>query len=99
MDLNGPSEDALEWDETDISNKLISIHEVLSDPDQELKDDLNEKPASEECGDNDVNEDESISNHGIPLYCPNIIPLQILTSIRSIVFIILNYQKKNICLF
>ncbi|NXO09582.1 AKAP6 protein, partial [Oriolus oriolus] len=72
MDLNGPSEDALEWDETDISNKLISIHEDLSDPDQELKDDLNQKPASEECGDNDVNEDESISNCGIPLYCPNI---------------------------
>uniref|UniRef100_A0A8C3NCY9 A-kinase anchoring protein 6 n=1 Tax=Geospiza parvula TaxID=87175 RepID=A0A8C3NCY9_GEOPR len=73
MDLNGPSEDALEWDETDISNKLISIHEDLSDPDQELnKDDLNQKPASEDCGDNDVNEDESISNHGIPLYCPNI---------------------------
>ncbi|KAM3671291.1 A-kinase anchor protein 6 isoform 1-T1 [Ammospiza maritima maritima] len=73
MDLNGPSEDALEWDETDISNKLISIHEDLSDPDQELnKDDLNQKPAPEECGDNDVNEDENISNHGIPLYCPNI---------------------------
>uniref|UniRef100_H0ZNU2 A-kinase anchoring protein 6 n=1 Tax=Taeniopygia guttata TaxID=59729 RepID=H0ZNU2_TAEGU len=73
MDLNGPSEDALEWDETDISNKLISIHEDLSDPDQELnKDDLNQKPASEECGDNDVNEDESINNHGIPLYCPSI---------------------------
>ncbi|NWW64859.1 AKAP6 protein, partial [Ifrita kowaldi] len=72
MDLNGPSEDALEWDETDISNKLISIHEDLSDPDQELKDDLNQKPASEECGDNDENEDESISNRGIPLYCPNI---------------------------
>ncbi|NWV07872.1 AKAP6 protein, partial [Ptilonorhynchus violaceus] len=73
MDLNGPSEDALEWDETDISNKLISIHEDLSDPDQELKkDELNQKPASEERGDNDVNEDESISNRGIPLYCPNI---------------------------
>ncbi|NWZ35728.1 AKAP6 protein, partial [Brachypodius atriceps] len=73
MDLNGPSEDALEWDETDISNKLISIHEDLSDPDQELsKDDLNQKPASEGCGDNDVNEDESINNHGISLYCPNI---------------------------
>ncbi|NXA90503.1 AKAP6 protein, partial [Melanocharis versteri] len=73
MDLNGPSEDALEWDETDISNKLISINEDLSDPDQELnKDDLNQKPAPEECGDNDVNEDESISNRGIPLYCPNI---------------------------
>ncbi|NXK92643.1 AKAP6 protein, partial [Formicarius rufipectus] len=73
MDLNGPSEDALEWDETDISNKLISIHEDLCDPDHELKkDDLNQKPASGECGDNDVNEDESISNRGSPLYCPNI---------------------------
>ncbi|KAM7109699.1 A-kinase anchor protein 6 isoform 1-T1 [Ciconia maguari] len=74
MDLNGPSEDALEWDETDISNKLISIHEDLSDPDQELKkDDLSQKPASGECGDNNVNEDESISDCGSPLYCPSII--------------------------
>ncbi|XP_009572842.1 PREDICTED: A-kinase anchor protein 6, partial [Fulmarus glacialis] len=73
MDLNGPSEDALEWDETDISNKLISIHEDLSDPDQELKKDaLSQKPASGECGDNDVNEDESISDRGSPLYCPSI---------------------------
>ncbi|NWR72489.1 AKAP6 protein, partial [Centropus unirufus] len=73
MDLNGPSEDALEWDETDISNKLISIHEDLSDLDQELKkEDLNQKPASGECGDNNVNEDENISDHGSPLYCPSI---------------------------
>ncbi|XP_071602258.1 A-kinase anchor protein 6 isoform X2 [Heliangelus exortis] len=73
MDLNGPSEDALEWDETDISNKLISIHEDLSYPDQELKNqDLSQKPASRECADNNVNEDDSISNHGSPLYCPSI---------------------------
>lgn len=73
MDLNGPSEDALEWDETDISNKLISIHEDLSDPDQELKkDDPSQKPPSGECGDNDGNEDESISGRGSPLYCPSI---------------------------
>ncbi|XP_069640118.1 A-kinase anchor protein 6 isoform X4 [Haliaeetus albicilla] len=73
MDLNGPSEDALEWDETDISNKLISIHEDLSDPDQELKkDDLSQKPTSGGCGDNDVNEDKSISDRGSPLYCPSI---------------------------
>ncbi|KFP89884.1 A-kinase anchor protein 6, partial [Apaloderma vittatum] len=71
MDLNGPSEDALEWDETDISNKLISIHEDLGDLDQELKkDDLIQKSASGECGDNDVNERESISDRGSPLYCP-----------------------------
>ncbi|NXG68733.1 AKAP6 protein, partial [Baryphthengus martii] len=73
MDLNGPSEDALEWDETDISNKLISIHEDLSDPDQELKkDDLSQKPASGEGGDNDGNEDESVSDRGSPLYYPRI---------------------------
>lgn len=73
MDLNGPSEDALEWDEMDISNKLISVHEELSDPDQELKkDDLSQKPALGERGDNEVNEDESISDHGSPLYCPSI---------------------------
>ncbi|XP_074765964.1 A-kinase anchor protein 6 isoform X2 [Athene noctua] len=73
MDLNGPSEDALEWDETDISNKLISIHEELSDPDQEPKnDDLIQKPASGDCGNNDVNEDKSISDHGSPLFCPSI---------------------------
>ncbi|XP_061853529.1 A-kinase anchor protein 6 isoform X2 [Colius striatus] len=73
MDLNGPSEDALEWDETDISNKLISIHEDLSDPDQELKkDDISRKPASGECGDNDLDEDESVSDCGGPLYCTSI---------------------------
>ncbi|NXG55417.1 AKAP6 protein, partial [Hemiprocne comata] len=73
MDLNGPSEDALEWDETDISNKLISIHEDLSDPDHELKkEDLSQKPALGGCRDNDVNEDEIISGSGSPLYCPSI---------------------------
>ncbi|KAM9554488.1 A-kinase anchor protein 6 isoform 2-T4 [Guaruba guarouba] len=73
MDLNGSSEDALEWDETDISNKLISIHEDLSDPDQELKkDELRQKPSSGESGFNDANEDESIGDHGSPLYCPSI---------------------------
>ncbi|XP_008587919.1 PREDICTED: A-kinase anchor protein 6, partial [Galeopterus variegatus] len=35
MDLNGMSEDALEWDETDISNKLISLNEESNDLDQE----------------------------------------------------------------
>ncbi|NXA51398.1 AKAP6 protein, partial [Nothocercus julius] len=73
MDLNGSSEDALEWDETDISNKLISIHEELNDADQELKkDDLSQKSTSGECGDNDFNEEESVSDHGSPLYCPSV---------------------------
>ncbi|XP_007936722.1 A-kinase anchor protein 6 [Orycteropus afer afer] len=35
MDLNGTSEDALEWDETDISNKLISLNEESNDLDQQ----------------------------------------------------------------
>uniref|UniRef100_A0A7N4PQS2 A-kinase anchoring protein 6 n=1 Tax=Sarcophilus harrisii TaxID=9305 RepID=A0A7N4PQS2_SARHA len=35
MDLNGTSEDALEWDETDISNKLISFNEESNDLDLE----------------------------------------------------------------
>ncbi|XP_034370427.1 A-kinase anchor protein 6 isoform X2 [Arvicanthis niloticus] len=35
MDLNGMSDDALEWDETDISNKLISVHEESNDLDQD----------------------------------------------------------------
>ncbi|OXB66051.1 hypothetical protein ASZ78_001538 [Callipepla squamata] len=73
MDLNGPSEDALEWDETDISNKLISVNEDLSDPEQELKkDDLNQKSTSGECGSNKVNEDENISDRGSPVYCSSI---------------------------
>ncbi|XP_042300769.1 A-kinase anchor protein 6 isoform X2 [Sceloporus undulatus] len=39
MELSGTSEDALEWDEMDISNKLISINEEFSEFDQELKQD------------------------------------------------------------
>ncbi|KAJ7344925.1 hypothetical protein JRQ81_000875 [Phrynocephalus forsythii] len=37
MELNGTSEDALEWDEMDISNKLISINEEFNEFDQEPK--------------------------------------------------------------
>nr|XP_020644105.1 A-kinase anchor protein 6 [Pogona vitticeps]XP_020644106.1 A-kinase anchor protein 6 [Pogona vitticeps] len=39
MELNGASEDALEWDEMDISNKLISINEEFNEFDQEPKQD------------------------------------------------------------
>ncbi|XP_058018320.1 A-kinase anchor protein 6 [Ahaetulla prasina] len=45
MELNSTSEDALEWDEMDISNKLISINEEFTEP--ELKQDdtkLNSPP-------------------------------------------------------
>ena len=57
MDLNGTSEDALEWDETDISNKLISLNEESNDLDQEsqpvrpslnLKETGSENPSCEE---------------------------------------------------
>ena len=60
MDLNGTSEDALEWDETDISNKLISMNEESNDLDQEsqpvmpslnLEETGSENPSYEEAGD------------------------------------------------
>ncbi|XP_021057503.1 A-kinase anchor protein 6 isoform X2 [Mus pahari] len=35
MDLNGLSEDALEWDETDISNELLSVHGESNSLDQD----------------------------------------------------------------
>ncbi|XP_044869412.1 A-kinase anchor protein 6 [Mauremys mutica] len=73
MDLNGPNEDALEWDETDISHKLISINEELNELDQEQKQDHpKQKSALEECGSNDLNQEEHISDHETPLYCSSI---------------------------
>ncbi|XP_060243482.1 A-kinase anchor protein 6 isoform X2 [Meriones unguiculatus] len=52
MDLNGMSEDALEWDETDISNKLISLHEDSNDIDQDAEpvklEETHEEPGCEE---------------------------------------------------
>ncbi|CAM2116033.1 unnamed protein product, partial [Caretta caretta] len=73
MDLNGPNEDALEWDETDISHKLISINEELNELDQEQKQDHpKQKSASEECGSNDLNQEERMNDHETPLYCSSI---------------------------
>ncbi|XP_067390400.1 A-kinase anchor protein 6 [Emydura macquarii macquarii] len=73
MDLNGPNEDALEWDETDISHKLISINEELNELDQEQKPDHpKQKSALEECGSNDLNQEENISDHETPLYCSSV---------------------------
>uniref|UniRef100_F6Q8W7 A-kinase anchoring protein 6 n=2 Tax=Ornithorhynchus anatinus TaxID=9258 RepID=F6Q8W7_ORNAN len=49
VDLNGANEDALEWDETDIGNKLISIHEDANGLDQEQNPAMpNMKPESED---------------------------------------------------
>ncbi|XP_074853652.1 A-kinase anchor protein 6 [Carettochelys insculpta] len=72
MDLNGPIEDALEWDETDISHKLISINEELNELDQEEKDHPKHNSALEESGSNDLNREENISDHETPLYCSSI---------------------------
>uniref|UniRef100_A0A452HGQ1 A-kinase anchor protein 6 n=1 Tax=Gopherus agassizii TaxID=38772 RepID=A0A452HGQ1_9SAUR len=73
MDLNGPNEDALEWDETDISHKLISINEELNELDQEQKQDHpKQKSALEECSSNDLNQEEHISDHETPLYYSSI---------------------------
>ncbi|XP_077179168.1 A-kinase anchor protein 6 isoform X2 [Paroedura picta] len=64
MELNGTSEDALEWDEMDISNKLISINEEFSELDQELdKDDTKLNSASEECADNSPKQEENSGVH------------------------------------
>ncbi|XP_026520090.1 A-kinase anchor protein 6 [Notechis scutatus] len=38
MELNSTSEDALEWDEMDISNKLISINEEFTEPEPKQDD-------------------------------------------------------------
>ncbi|XP_060118472.1 A-kinase anchor protein 6 isoform X2 [Heteronotia binoei] len=62
MELNGTSEDALEWDEMDISNKLISINEEFNE-DQELKDDTKLNPASEACANNSPKQEENSDIH------------------------------------
>ncbi|KYO37284.1 A-kinase anchor protein 6 isoform B [Alligator mississippiensis] len=74
MDLNGSNEDALEWDETDISNKLISINEDLNESDQEQKqEDPQQKSGLEKCdGSHILNQDENISDNKSPLHCPSI---------------------------
>nr|XP_025037729.1 A-kinase anchor protein 6 isoform X1 [Pelodiscus sinensis] len=74
MDLNGPNEDALEWDETDISHKLISINEELNELHQEQKqqDHLKQKSAPVECSSNDLNQEENFSDHETPLYFSSI---------------------------
>nr|XP_056706716.1 A-kinase anchor protein 6 isoform X2 [Euleptes europaea] len=64
MELNGTSEDALEWDEMDISNKLISINEEFSEPDQEVKkDDAKLNSASEACANNSPKQEENPGVH------------------------------------
>nr|XP_020864939.1 A-kinase anchor protein 6-like [Phascolarctos cinereus] len=67
MDLNGTSEDALEWDETDISNKLISLNEESSDLDLEhthAHTMPNLKSELEDAGSEDRSYEESASDQG-----------------------------------
>ncbi|KAI4560260.1 hypothetical protein MJT46_012498, partial [Ovis ammon polii x Ovis aries] len=71
MDLNGTSEDALEWDETDISNKLISLNEELNDLDQEsqpVMPSLN----LEETGSENPRYEEEAGGHGASQYASSV---------------------------
>lgn len=73
MELNGTSEDALEWDEMDISNKLISINEEFNELDQELKkDDTKLSSASEACTNNSLKQEENSSAHENNLSSPTV---------------------------
>ncbi|XP_044521000.1 A-kinase anchor protein 6 [Gracilinanus agilis] len=67
MDLNGTSEDALEWDETDISNKLISLNEESNDLEPEhthAHTTSNLKPELEDASSEDRSYEEYASDHG-----------------------------------
>ncbi|XP_053236673.1 A-kinase anchor protein 6 isoform X2 [Podarcis raffonei] len=74
MELNGTNEDALEWDEMDISNTLISVNEEFSELDQELKqDDTKLNSPYEACGNNDCpKQEENPTVHENCLSSPSI---------------------------
>uniref|UniRef100_A0A452RPK7 A-kinase anchor protein 6 n=1 Tax=Ursus americanus TaxID=9643 RepID=A0A452RPK7_URSAM len=71
MDLNGTSEDALEWDETDISNKLISLNEDSNDLDQEPQP-VMPSLKLEEIGSEDPGYEEEAGDHGGSQYASSI---------------------------
>ncbi|XP_012888905.1 PREDICTED: A-kinase anchor protein 6 [Dipodomys ordii] len=71
MDLNGMSEDALEWDETDINNKLISLNEELNDPDLKLQP-VMPSLKLEETGNEDRGYEEEASDHGESQHTSNV---------------------------
>ncbi|XP_057577854.1 A-kinase anchor protein 6 isoform X2 [Hippopotamus amphibius kiboko] len=71
MDLNGTSEDALEWDETDISNKLISLNEESNDLDQESQPGMPSLKL-EETGSEDPGYEEEAGDHGTSQYASSI---------------------------
>ncbi|XP_023577578.1 A-kinase anchor protein 6 isoform X2 [Octodon degus] len=67
MDLNGMSEDALEWDETDISNNLISLNEQPNDLDQEPQPTMPSLKC-EETSNEDPGYEEGAGDHGASQY-------------------------------
>ncbi|KAB0369343.1 hypothetical protein FD755_019348 [Muntiacus reevesi] len=71
MDLNGTSEDALEWDETDISNKLISLNEESNDLDQESQPVMPSLNLDETGSENPSYEEEA-GDHGASQYASSI---------------------------
>ncbi|KAL1790128.1 A-kinase anchor protein 6 isoform X1 [Sigmodon hispidus] len=71
MDLSGMSEDALEWDETDISNKLISLHEESNDLDQDPES-ITPSVKLEETHPQDPGYEEEADDHGVSKYTSNI---------------------------
>uniref|UniRef100_A0A4X1T5F8 A-kinase anchoring protein 6 n=1 Tax=Sus scrofa TaxID=9823 RepID=A0A4X1T5F8_PIG len=71
MDLNGTSEDALEWDETDISNKLISLNEESNDLDQESQP-VMPSLKLEETGSEDPSYEGEAGDHGAAQYASSI---------------------------
>ncbi|XP_063102616.1 A-kinase anchor protein 6 isoform X2 [Cavia porcellus] len=71
MDLNGMNEDALEWDETDISNKLISLNEESTDLDQEPQPVIPSLKC-EETSNEDPGHEEGTGDHGGSQYSSNI---------------------------
>ncbi|XP_012503338.1 PREDICTED: A-kinase anchor protein 6 [Propithecus coquereli] len=71
MDLNGMNEDALEWDETDISNKLISLNEESNDLDHEPQP-VMPSLKLEETSSEDPGYEEEAGDHGGSQYASNI---------------------------
>ncbi|XP_012628880.1 A-kinase anchor protein 6 isoform X2 [Microcebus murinus] len=71
MDLNGMSEDALEWDEMDISNKLISLNEESNDLDHEPQPIMPSLKLAETTSE-DPGYEEEAGDHGGSQYASNI---------------------------
>ncbi|KAM7156490.1 A-kinase anchor protein 6 isoform 2-T5 [Molossus nigricans] len=71
MDLTGTSEDALEWDETDISNKLISLNEESNDLDREPQP-VTPSLKLEETGSEDPGYEEEAGDRGGSQYASSI---------------------------